>query len=540
MAPHSGFYPIPAGFRAYSVYDIRHILRTGHEIRLSEKHNVTSYSSGIYLGTDDILRHKVDASVMLLLGLRPRDLQPYYHFGLWSPLVAFPLAVLALYYALCRCNNRKARSVDAVALVAFSVLGSFMMIDVTFHGETNTATGWTFMAVAMYGLVRIREAPLGGRIVFFLFTALVVLLYHTAAIVLACSAVSIGTFELMRRGKWDRRSQSAATMLVAGIFVAWYFTYVSVSFFDLFAKSLGSVPNLIGYLFREQSSAVPRGFALGDLLTHNDSGFAIPLVCLSLLVAMPVAAVIMLGLGKRLEGVAGERSVSVVYPWLVGLVPLTTALFIWGGVSGVQGKDGEFGSLFCIFALAAIMSGAAARTARRWVVILVVASVGLSSYLYIDQEQYGASYLTYPEYRGATWLAANSPQDKTVFTDLRLAAPLIVNNHLAVEGTDDYLAAKIVRTQLMSIYYQSHSSMVWRGLQEVPVAPQTSLGYAMFSTRESESLPGIKGYDYNFRAAPRGFMHKFRYVPGFSLIYSNGTIEIFKIARRGKGRVRGQ
>src|SRR5579884_1605108 len=158
MAPHSGFYPIPAGFRAYSVYDIRHILRTGHEIRLSEKHNVTSYSSGIYLGTDDILRHKVDASVMLLLGLRPRDLQPYYHFGLWSPLVAFPLAVLALYYALCRCNNRKARSVDAVALVAFSVLGSFMMIDVTFHGETNTATGWTFMAVAMYGLVRIREA----------------------------------------------------------------------------------------------------------------------------------------------------------------------------------------------------------------------------------------------------------------------------------------------------------------------------------------------------------------------------------------------
>ncbi len=107
IAPHLEYYSIPGAYRAFSVYDISHVLVTGHEIRPGEVGPVTSYSSGIYLGTEDILRHKLEAAVMLLMGLDETSMEAYYRFALWSPVVAFPLMVLAIYFAMARASGAR-------------------------------------------------------------------------------------------------------------------------------------------------------------------------------------------------------------------------------------------------------------------------------------------------------------------------------------------------------------------------------------------------------------------------------------------------
>jgi len=535
MAPHSTFYPVTGGYQAYSVYDMRHILYTGHEIRLSEKHSVTSYSSGIYLGTQDILRHKVDASIMLLLGLGPGALPDYYRYGLWSQLLLFPLAVIALYCALRRVQGLPARTLDVLTLLAFSFMGSFNMVSVTPQGEANTATGWAFMATAIYGLIRIPDNPVRGRLLFFIFSALLILLYHTSAVLLACAVATLGLFELFRRRRPEAHSHSAMTMLVVVLFVLSYFMYVSVSFFNLFAKSLERAPSLVSYLLRQQSSAAPRDFALSDLLSRGDPTFFRSMATLAFLVAVPVAVVILMGLRGRLRPVAGDRSARVIFPWLVGLIPFTGALFLWSGFSGVLWKAGEFGSLFSVFALATLFAARLATRARLPFYVLAVACVGLSAYLYYSYERHGASYLIYPEQEAAIWLTAHATPDQAVFTDLRLAGPLIARDHLAVVGVNDYDDPKRVRRELLSIYYGNNPRAAVNALRSIILPPQMRLRYAMFSRRAEDDLPGIKGYDYNFKGAPHGYTSKLLRAPGLSLVYDNGTIRIFEIANSSKG-----
>ncbi|NTV99673.1 MAG: hypothetical protein HGA19_00030 [Oscillochloris sp.] len=529
FSPHTSFYPIPGVYRAASVYDIQHILNTGHEIRLSEDHDVTSYSSNIYLGTQDILRHKVDSAVLLLLGLTTHDLADYYRYGLWSPLVVFPLAVMTLYHALCRERGKASRRSEMLAIIFFATLGSFNLVSVSYHGETNTSTGWTLLVIALYGLLRIPEAPVSGRLTFFSFSTLLIFLYHTPALLLACSAATLALMGMRRNRTQATRSHSPVTMLIIILIDITYFMYVSVSFFALFATTLAETPSLFNFLVRQQSSDAPRDFALADLLSRGEASFRVPLAILAVLVSLPVITVIVLGLMKRLKAISGNQSVNVIYPWLMGLMPFSAALLIWSGLSGLMWKAAEFGSLYAIIAIMVLFTADLPRPARMTTFLLALTCVALSSYLFYYYERQGASHLTYAEQDAAEWLSHRAAPNEAVFTDLRMAAPLIVNDHLAVVGINDYDSPEQVRSLLEAIYYGDDPSIAGAMMRTIYVPEVFTLRYAMFSHRAEDNLPGIKGYDYNFKSAPPGYMDKYLEAPGFNLIYDNGTVRIFEI-----------
>jgi len=536
LLPHMSYYPIPGVYRAYSVYDILHILRTGHEIRQGEAGPVTSYSTGVYLGTQDILRHKVDASVILLLGLDRGDLQAYYRYGLWSPLVVVPLAIFALYSALARARGRPT-GYRGLLLVAFAVLGSFSMISVTFHGETNTATGWSFMLMALYGLVRIREAPVGGRVLFFVFCALLVMLYHTSAILLVSCVVVLAIWTLVRGGRHAPYTHSLTTLLVIAVLVLAYFMYVSVSYFDFLSRTLTKAPSLIIYLLRQQGGTSP-GSVLADLLAPGPPAFPYEMLALALLVAVPVAGVFLVAVRGRLTRLCGLQATNVLFPWLLGLIPFSLGLFIWNGISGLEWKLGEFGSLFSLIALSCLLAAPLARRLTAALTILVIVCMVLSTVMYYTYNRNGPSYLTYAEEEAGTWLAERAGPREVVFTDLRLAMPLIVHDHLMVVGINDYERPRTVRRWLEAIYYGSDARAAQAALDEIWVPAGTQMRYALFSQRAERDLPGIKGYDYNFRGAPAGYTRKFLSLPGWSLVYDNGTVQIFELPNQRSDHAR--
>jgi hypothetical protein len=529
LTPFASFYPVPGTYRAYSIYDIRHILETGHEIRVSDQYSLTSYSSGIYLGTNDILRHKVDSSVMLLLGLGVADLPSYYHYGLWSPLILFPLGVLALCYALHRLNGSQVKLSTIIPVLAFSLIGSFNMLSVSYHGETNTVTGWTLMLVAIYGLLRIPDAPVQGRMLFFAFSTMLTLLYHTPSILLACAVASLALFELPFSRQFRVRSHSTVTMVVVLIIILTHFMYVSVLYFNLFAKTLQEVPSLLSYLLLQQSGKAPRDAVLADLLSTGDVTFKLPMGILAVLVAIPVGIVILMGVSGRLRMVMSERSQRVIFPWLLGLVPFSIALLMWSGFSGLMWKAGEFGSLFSVVAFATLFAARIPLRAQRLLQILVIVCISLSLYLFYSYQGQGPSHLTYAEQDAATWLAGRAADKDAVFTDLRMAAPMITSNHLAVVGINDYDTPEHVRRSLDAIYYGDNPKAAAEALRKIYVPAPFKLRYAMFSQRAEKDLPGIKGFDYNFKGAPVGYTDKFLQASGFNLVYDNGTVRIFEI-----------
>lgn len=529
LTPFASFYPIPGTYRAYSVYDIRHILETGHEIRTGERTALTSYASGIYLGTHDILRHKVDSAIMLLLGLNVGDLETYYHYALWSPLIMFPLAALALTYALHRANGTQARPATLLPVLIFSLLGSFNMLSVSYHGESNTVTGWTFMLVAIYGLVRIPDNPVRGRVIFLMFSSLLTILYHTPAILLACVVLSLGIFSLRYWRISAPRSHSTQTMILVLLLIISHFMFVSVLYFRLFAKTLQQAPSLITFLLLQQSGRAPRDLVLADLLSTEDASFKMPMAILALMIALPVSIVILMGVCRRLRALGGEEMVRIIFPWLIGLLPFSIGLLLWCGFSGLMWKAGEFGSLFAVIALAALQSMRIGRGTRLALYTLMIACVGLSMYLFYTYQGRGPSHLTYAEQEAANWLASRAAPNEAVFTDLRLAAPLITADHLAVVGINDYDPPERVRQALDVIYYGTDSHSAAEAIRRTYLPRELKLRYAMFSRRAENNLPGIKGFDYNFKGAPAGYTDKFVQAPGFSLIYDNGTVRIFEV-----------
>ena len=143
----------------------------------------------------------------------------------------------------------------------------------------------------------------------------------------------------------------------------------------------------------------------------------------------------------------------VVVPWLLGLGPFAIGLYLWSGVLGVMWKAGEFGSVFSMVAAASILASPFRAITRKLLYLSIVVAVVLATYIYVTYESTGPNDLSISEHEAGTWLAKRATPEEVVFTDLRLAAPLIVANHLGVVGINDYEAPETVRQELMAIYY---------------------------------------------------------------------------------------
>ena len=528
------YYPIPGSFRAYSVYDITYILQHGHELASSSGLILTPYSSNVLLGSQDVLRIKLEAAVIMMLGLGPADLRTYYAFAFWGPLVLFPLISLALYRLLCQVNRTSASYPAYLSLLAFCLLGSFTIMMVTYHGEANTATGYTFLFAAFYGILAKPESKAFGRVMFFVFSLLVILLYHTAAILLGSIAITMALTGLRQKQPTDA-PYTRGMMVAVLCMVVSYFMYVSVSFFRLFAENLGTVPDLLSFLFAQDSNAAPRGTVLSGLLSKGDNAFQLRMAILSLATALPVGLFLLMALTGHLARLVDRAARQVIAPWLLGLIPFSIGLFLWAGLSGLLWKDGEFGSVFCTVALAGLLASRMRAKFRLLLCALALFCIVLSCFQYVAYERYGPSDLTYAEQDAAVWLAAQAKPTDVVFTELRLAAPLIELNHLAVTGINDYAYPAATRQLLAAIYYGSDPVAALRGLQRIAVPPHTRLRYLLFSRRDEHDLPGVEGFDYTFRGAKAGFYEKFGQIQGFSQIYDNGTAVIYSI---GPGALR--
>ena len=156
------------------------------------------------------------------------------------------------------------------------------------------------------------------------------------------------------------------------------------------------------------------------------------------LLGLPILALLVLvALDRR---AAGDPLLQPVIALIGCLIPLGIVLFLWAGPFGLLWKLTEFFSLFSIITYAAVQPRNSRPTSRatrhqrfrvirqnqpKLVAVALVAACVLGPVTYLTDPLTPDSYLSFQEVAGAKWIASRAGQSDVVFTDLRLASPMI-------------------------------------------------------------------------------------------------------------------
>ena len=184
-----------------------------------------------------------------------------------------------------------------------------------------------------------------------------------------------------------------------------------------------------------------------------------------------------------------------------------------------------------IFSLTLIPQAYAGRPRHLRGVLLVAlaAALVLSATVQVTSPTVPAQYLSNQESQGAVWIRSYQDNSVVVFTDFRLAGPLIAVGYLRVVGiSDSSMSTAEVNRLLDEIYYSADSCSIGKGLSEVRTST-TNQSYQLFmvSTRMSATFPGIKGYNYNFQPAPLRFIESYAANPALDSVYDNGEVHVY-------------
>src|SRR5439155_18892574 len=131
---------------------------------------------------------------------------------------------------------------------------------------------------------------------------------------------------------------------------------------------------------------------------------------------------------------------------------------------------------------------------RRVVMIGLAFAVGLSVAIHVTSPTVPAQYLTHQETSAVNWITSTRNASVVVFTDFRLAGPLVGFGYLKVIGISDIdLSPSQVNHLLQEVYYSGNPCAAAAGLAGVTTYTGQSYDLLLVSQRMKDEFPAIKG-----------------------------------------------
>ena len=556
--PHIDFYPIPGSLIGFHLFEIIYIIGNSRTYSRGDFPICSQYTSGIYMGTNDLTKNKFQSLLLLITGL-DQNLPFFYRFFLWSGTVVFPLSIMLFYLIVKRANpettSRKRHAGYFVLL--FSLFPSSTTIGLTNNGLSDPVLGWIFLVLTIYSLYRSKEKK-GFVILSIIFSAACSFYYRTATLFLICILISWMGFVLIR--KISNRIKKIKKRLFFSFHLP--FTLLLVVILGLNVSAF-----LFGGTFLDQiytllishmkpptpiptpvptpittpvTTPVTIGLRMENLSSYFLKGAPLLRVIQtigSLLTAIPAAIFLFYYIRKRYDEIGGYEISTVIMGSFAGLGIFAITLYFWGGIYGVIWRVSEYGSILTVIALALILGRyTISKGTRRLLIgvcsISMVLAITLST-IPIYHYQWN-QYLTFQEREGIDWAIKNLPEESVFFTDIRLGMHLILSQRLNVVGITDtfVIPADTVVLQLESIYYGSDQYAASTEIGKLTRGCRNTCNisdvHILLSRRMTLDDVGIRGYQYYYKPAPKDFLDKFKEGPEFSTVFHNNIIWIFK------------
>ena len=374
----------------------------------------------------------------------------------------------------------------------------------------NAAYGWYFIMLVVY-LWHKDQATTKATAVSFALTFALFGIYTTAALVLVILATFLAIF--LRR----RFSGIAVVVIVYGMA---YFSYMSQLLFGEVLNLPKTISALLG--FESRSSG------LAYLATSS-----LPFKLLNGAIDIAISVPLLLSIWPQTKA----STTNIAYQ-LPRACVASVAVFGLGAASAIGLLNGlirgiEYGAVFSLILIPLAYKGRSGRN-RTLLATALLTAILLSGAVQLTSPTVPGQYLTNQETAAPQWITTYDNSTVVVFTDFRLAGPLIASGYLRVVGVSgiDFSPAQ-VNSLLYDIYYSGNPCRAQLGLAAVRTSTGQSYDLLMVSTRMTETFPAIKGYNDVYEAAPVGFEAPYIGNPSMTRLYDNGEVRLYGSAPSG-------
>lgn len=517
----SRFYPLtffstrPAGFSSYVAFSDNIVTQKGHLVSGADIEVYDQFSGQLGAATQTHPILVLPPIISILMGIETTS---WLYNILLSVTFSIPF-LLSLLLLVQKGNETKPFDYFVVGMYALLATPN-LILTMTYGGAT---LGYLVIVNIIYLYNREnRENSPAIRGLMILFAALIAISYFVGAVMLLVMLGSITIFEIFSRKKIT--NSATTTLVLLAIMLLTYLMYVSTSRFGNvieFCKIILLIIQGKGKL----TTAAGIEFIIRPYITSTSLENSFRTAFNALFVMIP--PFYFLTLGYKQFRVQKERFVAFSLTYAIIPTSLMLSLII-GGV----GRVVEYGALVSLI-LFALMAGRIKRTHWKFLQIIAVIAILSSTYAYSVDENKSILHITYSEQYATDFLSLNIDKQNTVFTDYRLAAPILSQGHFRTTGIalTKYTSIKQDIDNLKDVYWGNDSEAAYTALTKIRLDGR-NIDYLLISKSMTQRLPSIRTYTFNLKPAPEDFYIKYDIDSRFSKVYSNDKVFIYKISQK--------
>jgi hypothetical protein len=202
------------------------------------------------------------------------------------------------------------------------------------------------------------------------------------------------------------------------------------------------------------------------------------------------------------------------------------------GTVGLLHRGKEYIFFFSVLALILLLGSISnsQKTIRRFIIVSVIIAIVSSAYIHLNSGAHN-EHLYESERKGQEWILNYVSKDEVIFTDLRLSANLVANNHFKVIGPEDPdpQTLNVLKERLNKIFYGNNTQEAIQCLKTLHSTQGESFDYIFFSKRMTRDYPepGIRIYGSSITPAPLNFLYKYDQSENLNKVYENGIATIY-------------
>lgn len=509
LSPLIYSYPIheystaPAQFNGGGSYFSDYLINTGHSLKHGDVVTFGVFSNTIYGQTESPATVIFGVIRNLIITSSDSSFWNYSILYYFFAALSFSLSILLFYRPTAEKSNYA-----VLSIVLFTIFGVPYIIG---NIGGNAGIGWTLILLILYTYTK-RDSP-NMRLILIILLISLPLIYYTPSSMLLLILSSLIIYNTLHK------NYQASFQLTLLYFILWLSTsiYISIGRFSGTLNIFSRLPLIIKEGFVQSSAGVGSNEVIPYLITTSSSN-KIMLLINAIFVVVPVVYFLLTGFKKfdKKDGI-----LHVLWAYFLSLIPLTFLLFIWLGLWGVA-RLSEWGGVFSFLVFSATI-GKIHKSQGKILTFLIAIAIITSIFAYVTDENKPTGYLTFEEEYSANWLIKHIYNDKSVFTDFRIAGYFVGNNHLRVTGVNniDYPLNSSIN-YMEAIYYSNNETEAEKALDKIKLNNGQKMNYLLFSNQMTKNIPGIKLYDYAFRPAPSNFTEKYDTSSFTHRVYDNG------------------
>lgn len=515
FSPLRGTYDPGVQYGAFSVIQNGFI----QEFTVSSSYTTNLINGGIWLG--EYARYTLNPILLIIIGKTSLiEMATTYKFFLWQGVILLPLIALMILQQLSKLYRFPLSLSHYIIIYLFTSLGSTSIISTTSVGGVMDYYGWSLLLIIFYlNLKSLNSKNYITSFLTILFVITLQLYHHTSALFYFFIITSIFLYQKLALKKRELVTNNQYTLSIM-IFISYliYLTYSFNGYLAAFKSSILSMLNPTSLQYQQTQGIftdILEPLSLSRIIIR---GLNVFFIC------MPVLLILYYTYKQKLN----DKNTNLLIAWILALIPISMLLFGWGGFGGFFFRLTYLLSILSIVSVIYLLIFYTKSTEKFLLYSIIFLCIFSSIYSYSSSDFGAGNSLTWSEYSCINKIGSSFHKDAVIYSDSRLASPLIYFNFIKVKGLEDEGAEIDALKRTLDDYLILFSSEDVNKLNDnIDNLTIVKGEFIILSNQFTRYPPGIHSYLKIFKPASPMYQNKFKESKYFNHVYDNQDVNIF-------------